>query len=451
MINRVLVANRGEIAVRVIKAAQDLGIEAVLAVSEVDRDSMGAQIADKVVTIGPSMSKMSYLNPDLIVHAALSTNCDAIHPGYGFLSERPVLPTMCVDNNLIFVGPNAETIQALGNKITARDLARRSGIPLVPGTDSVSNIASAIESANGIGFPVLVKAAAGGGGKGMFVASCEDDLKVSFDSSITAAEESFGDGSLYLERYIEVARHVEVQIAGDGCGKAVHFGDRDCSVQRRYQKMIEEGPCTIIPRAVQIDMRKDAVSLVSDLNYGNVGTVEFVYDVDRCEYYFIEVNTRIQVEHPVSEQVSGHDLIKLQFHLAEKGSSALPTQESIRIEQHSIECRIIAEDPENGFLPSPGVIVDWEVPNGAGVRVDSHIFKGYCVSPFYDSLLGKLIITAATREKAIDRTLSALNDFKIEGIKTNINLLTNIISHQDFKNNRHGTKWLENSFLEKER
>ena len=402
-IRKVLIANRGEIAVRIIRAAHDLGIETVLVASEADTDSGATRMADKVVVLGPAPSKASYLVPELIVQAALSTSCDAVHPGYGFLSERAILPELCDRHGLRFIGPKASTIQSLGNKVAARKIAEASAVPLVKGTGNITDKETAKREAEAIGYPVLMKAASGGGGRGMFIASDDKDIDAQFESASKEAEEAFGDGNLYLEQYIENARHVEVQIAGDGKGQAVHFGDRDCSVQRRYQKMIEEGPCCIMSDSSRESMRSAAVKLMADLNYRNLGTVEFVYDPKRDEFFFIEVNTRIQVEHPVSEQVSGVDLVKLQFALAEDNLNVLPSQNQIVLKGHAIECRINAEDPENNFFPSPGCIVNWSPPQGPGIRVDSHCFSGYQVPPFYDSMIGKLIITAPDRNAAIAR------------------------------------------------
>ena len=446
-IRKVLIANRGEIAVRIIRAAHDLGIETVLVASEADADSGATRMADKVVVLGPAPSKASYLVPELIVHAALSTSCDAVHPGYGFLSERAILPELCDKHGLRFIGPKATTIQSLGNKVAARKIAKASAVPLVKGTINITDKETAKREAETIGYPVLMKAASGGGGRGMFVASDDKDIDAQFESASKEAEEAFGDGNLYLEQYIENARHVEVQIAGDGKGRAVHFGDRDCSVQRRYQKMIEEGPCSIMSDTSRESMRSAAVKLMADLNYSNLGTVEFVYDPKRDEFFFIEVNTRIQVEHPVSEQVSGVDLIKLQFALAEGNPNVLPAQNQIVIKGHAIECRINAEDPENNFFPSPGRIANWSPPQGSGIRVDSHCFSGYQVPPFYDSMIGKLIITAPDRNTAIARAIAALENFSIEGIKTNLNLLLDVLRDQCFRENRFSTKWLENDFL----
>ncbi len=446
-IKRVFIANRGEIAVRIIRAAHALGIEVVQGVSLVDKDSMAAKMADRVVILGPAQSKDSYLNVNTVVHAAKSTNCDALHPGYGFLSERAELARACSKEGIIFVGPQAKVIEELGDKIRAREIAEKSGIASVPGSGHVGSPDAALAAANKIGFPVVMKASAGGGGRGMFVARNGSAIKESFERASGEALEAFGDGRLYLERYIENARHVEVQVAGDGKGKAIHFGERDCSVQRRYQKVVEEAPCVLMSDDLRKRLHQAAVKLVSSLNYANVGTVEFLFDVERDAFYFIEVNTRIQVEHPVTEQVTGYDLVQMQFRLAGGEKNALPKQEVISISRHAIECRLNAEDPFNNFMPSPGLISKWTPPKGAGIRVDSHCYDNYLVPPFYDSMIGKLVVTGSDRLSAVRRLREALEDFQIEGLVSNLLLLREIIAHPDFEENRFHTRWLEQDML----
>ena len=447
MIKRVLIANRGEIAVRIIRAAHSLGIEVVQAVSDADRDTMAADLADRVVVIGPASARDSYLNSDLVIHAAKVTGCDALHPGYGFLSERAKLAQGCADEGIIFVGPRAQVIDDLGDKLRARAIAEKAGIPLVPGSGHVRTVSEARVAAETLGLPVVMKASAGGGGRGMFVAREIDAIDEFFDRASNEALEAFGDGTLYLERYIENARHVEVQIAGDGKGNAIHFGERDCSVQRRYQKVVEEAPCVLMSDTLRKSLHNAAVKLVSSLSYLNVGTVEFLFDVERDAFYFIEVNTRIQVEHTVTEQITGIDLVQLQFRIAGQEPHSLPSQSAITINRHAIECRLNAEDPFNNFMPSPGVIQHWCAPSGAGVRVDSHCRDGYLVPPYYDSMIGKLVITANDRDSAVQRLSAALEDFKIEGLVTNIPLLRAIVDHKDFRDNSFNTKWLEQSML----
>ena len=445
-LNRILVANRGEIAVRVIRAAHALGLEAVQAVSDADRDSEAARMADRAVVIGAAPSKRSYLDPRLIVHAAQAMDCDAIHPGYGFLSERPELARLCVDHGITFIGPDANTIEALGDKLRAREIAAGAGVPLVPGTDRIADVSAAHRAAAELGFPVVMKAAAGGGGRGMFVAREAASIDTSFEKASGEALEAFGDGTLYMERYVEQARHVEVQVIGDGKGRVVHFGERDCSVQRRFQKVIEEAPCAAMPDALRAELHAAAVTLLSSMKYLNTGTVEFLYDVDRSAFYFIEVNTRIQVEHPVSEQVTGVDLVQAQFRVA-GGERALGRQDQIRINRHAIECRINAEDPAHDFQPSPGRITHWRPPTGAGVRVDTHCRDGYVVPPFYDSMIAKLIVTATDRSAAVDRLVRALDAFEIEGLVTNLALLRAIVADADFQANAIDTSWLEHTLL----
>lgn len=445
-INRVLVANRGEIAVRIIRAAQALGIETVQVLSEADRDSAAARLADRAVVIGPAQSKLSYLDAKLLLHAAKQTGCDALHPGYGFLSERASLANLCREHDITFVGPDADVIDALGDKLRARAIAAEAGVPLVPGTDSIADVKSAQRAAEDIGYPVVMKASAGGGGRGMFIARTPADLAGSFDKASTEALEAFGDGTLYMERFVGNARHVEVQVLGDGTGQVVHFGERDCSTQRRYQKVVEEAPCAIMPEHVRGKLHTAAVNLLSKLKYRNAGTVEFLYDVDHEEVFFIEVNTRIQVEHPVSEQVTGADLVQLQFKVA-GGEPVSFDQAGITVNRHSIECRINAEDAAHDFRPSPGRITSWQPPRGAGIRVDSHCADGYLVPPFYDSMIGKLIVTANDRAGAVERLAAALDEFTIDGIVTNLPLLKHIVKHPDFIANEISTRWLEQSVL----
>jgi len=446
MLNRVLVANRGEIAVRIIRAAQALGIETVQVLSDADRDSMAAEMADRTVVLGPAPSRNSYLDARLLLHAAKQTACDALHPGYGFLSERAELARLCAENDIIFVGPSAEIIDALGDKLRARAIAEAAGVPLVPGTDKIADVAQAQAAAESIGYPVVMKASAGGGGRGMFIARSPEDLTASFDKASTEAKEAFGDGTLYMERFVGNARHVEVQVLGDGEGRVMHFGERDCSTQRRYQKVIEEAPCAIMPSAVRAKLHEAAVNLLATLKYRNAGTVEFLYDVDHQEVFFIEVNTRIQVEHPVSEQVSGADLVQLQFRVA-GGEPVDFDQSHVTINRHAIECRINAEDAALDFKPSPGRIESWRPPHGAGIRVDSHCQDGYLVPPHYDSMIGKLIVTANDRASAVERLITALDSFEITGITTNLPLLRYIARHPDFRANAISTRWLEQDVL----
>lgn len=441
-IERLFVANRGEIAVRILRTARKLGIETVLGVSEADRGSLGAEMADRAVVLGPAASARSYLNVRLVVHAAKATGCDALHPGYGFLSEKPELSRLCESEGIVFVGPRAETIEALGDKLAARAIAKETGVRTVPGTAHMASLKEARAAAAELGYPVVMKASAGGGGRGMFKATGPMELEASFDRASREAESAFGDGRLYLERFVERARHVEVQVIGDGLGNVVHFGERDCSVQRRYQKLIEEAPASTLPAVTRDRLHAAAVKLTSFARYRNAGTVEFLYDVDRDDFYFIEVNSRIQVEHPVSEEITGQDLIARQLGVA-AGEGIGLRQEDVKIAGHAIECRINAEDPRNNFAPSPGRITRWQPPTGGGLRLDTHARQGYLVPPFYDSMIGKLIARGRDRAEAVDRMLAAIGMFVIDGPKTTLPLAGAIVGHRDFRDNLITTRWLE--------
>jgi acetyl-CoA carboxylase, biotin carboxylase subunit len=445
-IRRLLIANRGEIALRIVRAARALGIESVLAASAADKDSLAAREADRTVVLGPAKASLSYLDPRLIVHAAKATGCDALHPGYGFLSERTALVTLCEDHGIAFVGPTAVSMDQVGGKIAARELAQGAGVPLVPGSGALANADAALAFAETIGFPVVTKASAGGGGRGMVVARNAAELKEGFERASHEAKEAFGDGTLFLERFVQTARHIEVQVMGDGQGKVLHFGERDCSAQRRYQKMVEEAPGAILPEDVRTRLHESAVRLLSSIRYRNAGTVEFLYDVERREFYFIEVNARIQVEHPVSEQICGVDLIQMQLRVAGGGPLALEQNDIVR-RGHAIEVRVIAEDPDRGFAPSPGRITHWQAPSGDGVRLDTAMHEGAMVPPFYDSMIAKLIVTGADRAQAVQRLQSALAVFAVEGIATNIKLLRHIAAHPDYVGNRISTRWLEQTLL----
>ena len=444
-LERLFVANRGEIALRAIRAAHALGMETVLGVSSADRDSLGAREAGRTVVIGPPQARDSYLNAGLVVHAAVATGCTALHPGYGFLSERPELAQLCADNGIIFVGPRAESIRQVGDKLSARALARDADVPLTSGSEKIEDVAEALKIAEQIGYPVITKASAGGGGRGMVVAHDADELAAAFDQASNTAREAFGDGTLFLERYVETARHIEVQLMGDGQGNVVHFGERDCSIQRRYQKMIEEAPAAVLPGEARIRLHASAIALLASIDYQNAGTVEFLYDVERQAFSFMEVNARIQVEHPVSEAISGVDLVQRQLLMAMR-----PTKELAQVERfagHAIEARIIAEDPERDFIPCPGRVTRWTPPAGEGVRVDSAIVEGGMVPPFYDSMIAKLIVHGDSRDHAVERLAKALDQFHVEGIATNLPLLRFIVAHPDFKTNNVDTRWLERILL----
>ena len=444
-LERLFVANRGEIALRAIRAAHALGMETVLGVSSADRDSLGAREAGRTVVLGPPQARDSYLNAGLVVHAAVATGCTALHPGYGFLSERPELAQLCADNGIIFVGPRAESIRQVGDKLSARALARDADVPLTSGSEKIEDVAEALKIAEQIGYPVITKASAGGGGRGMVVAHDADELAAAFDQASNTAREAFGDGTLFLERYVETARHIEVQLMGDGQGNVVHFGERDCSIQRRYQKMIEEAPAAVLPGGARARLHASAIALLASIDYQNAGTVEFLYDVEREAFSFMEVNARIQVEHPVSEAISGVDLVERQLLMAMR-----PTKELAQVESfvgHAIEARIIAEDPERDFIPCPGRVTRWAPPAGEGVRVDSAIVEGGMVPPFYDSMIAKLIVHGDSRDHAVERLAKALDQFHVEGIATNLPLLRFIVAHPDFKTNNVDTLWLERVLL----
>ena len=445
-ISRVFVANRGEIALRVLRTAKAMGLETVIGVSAADRDGLPAQMADRAVVLGPAQATQSYLDVDLVLHAAKLTGCDALHPGYGFLSEKPELARRCDEEGITFIGPRPETIEAMGDKLSAIAVARAAKVSTVPGTDMIDSAARAAEAAEELGYPVVMKASAGGGGKGMFLARSADGLASAFARASREAEAAFGDGRLYMERFVEQARHVEVQIIGDGEGNVLHFGDRDCSVQRRYQKLIEEAPVTAMPPALQQRLRDSAARLCAHAKYRGAGTVEFLYDVAREDFYFIEVNSRIQVEHPVTEEITGHDLIRHQI-LAASGAGLQIAQDQITLSGHALEVRINAEDPDRGFAPAPGRLTAWSPPEHDGVRLDSHMRNGDLVPPFYDSMVGKLITRGKTRDDAIESMLRAIRDFRVEGVTTTLPFAARIIDHPDFRNNTITTRWLEDHVL----
>lgn len=441
-IRRVLVANRGEIAVRIVRACRAEGIEAIVTVSSADQESLAAQLATDVVHIGPASPSRSYLRVEQVIAAALLSDCDAVHPGYGFLSERPELAEACNDNGLIFIGPSADTIRRGGDKVEARRVAVEAGVPVGAGSAATRDAAAARSVARDIGFPILLKAAAGGGGRGMARVDRDDDLAASFATATREADAAFGDGRLYVERYVEHARHVEVQLLGDGFGNVVHLGDRDCSVQRRFQKLIEEAPASALSADLGGDIADAAVAIGRRLAYRGAGTVEFLVDLDRDEFSFLEINTRIQVEHPVTEAVTGVDIVREQLHIA-GGEPIGFRQDEVTIEGHAIEFRINAESPAAGFTPSPGTITTWEPPIGDGVRLDSHCFEGYTVPPHYDSMIAKLIVLGEDRDESIDRAADALASFEIGGLETTCALHRTVLEHTDFRAGNVDTRWLE--------
>ncbi len=446
-VSRVLVANRGEIAVRVIRACQSLGIETVATVSDADRDSMAAKMANRAVCIGPAKSIDSYLKVENVIAAALGTGCDALHPGYGFLSERAALAQACVDNRIIFVGPSAGNITMMGDKLEARRIARNAGVPLVPGSDHARNPHEAAQLAKEIGYPLLLKASAGGGGRGIKLVWNEHEIEDTFRVAAAEARAAFGNDTLYMERYVGNARHIEVQILGDQHGNVIHLGERDCSLQRRHQKIVEEAPAYAVPAEVRGQICTAAATLARSIGYQSAGTIEFIYDNDTRGYYFLEMNTRIQVEHPVTEMITGVDLVAQQLRIA-RGEPLPYKQSDITFNGHAIECRITAESPQHGFRPCPGLISNWRGPTGPGIRLDTHCYSGYFVPPYYDSLLAKLIVHGNNRQESADATNRALEDFHVEGIDTLIPFLQVVIADQDYRDGKVNTRWLENKLEE---
>ena len=441
-IGRVLVANRGEVAVRIIRACRDLKIESVAAVSEADRESLPARLADRVVCIGPPRAAESYLNVKAIIGAALGTGCDAIHPGYGFLAEDPELAEACAQNDIRFIGPRPESIREMGNKLNAREMVQRFGTPIVPGSMKVGSLSEGSATAAEMGFPVLLKAAAGGGGRGIKIVSKREELETAFTTAAAEARTAFGDETLYMERYIPNARHIEVQILGDHFGNVIHVGDRDCSLQRRYQKVVEEAPAPNLSDSLREEIRAAGVTIGREMRYENAGTVEFLVDQDASRFYFLEMNTRIQVEHPVTEMITGIDLVQEQIRIAD-GQQLRFSQGDIRFTGHAVECRITAESPKDGFRPCPGPILQWRPAEGPGIRVDTHCYLGYRVPPYYDSLLAKLIVRGDSRVKTIGGVQRALENFVVSGIETTIPFLHLLVCQMDYVRGKVNTRWLE--------
>ncbi len=447
MFRRVLIANRGEIAQRIIRACRELGIETVAVYSEADADALYLRQADETICIGPAPSVRSYLNVPAIISAAEIADVEAIVPGYGFLAENPHFAEVCRSCNIQFVGPDPEIIQALGNKANAREVAARAGAAVVPGSDGpVATESDALAVANEIGYPIMIKASAGGGGRGMRTASNDPSLINAFHAAKAEAEVAFKDGTLYLEKFVENPRHVEVQILGDRFGNMIHLGERDCSVQRRHQKLVEESPSPSITDEMRERMGQAAVAIAQEAGYQNAGTVEFILDPDD-NFFFIEVNARIQVEHTVTELVTGIDLIQEQL-LVAGGERLRHEQSDIQFQGHAIECRINAEDPFLDFQPSPGNIELFVPPGGPGVRVDSHCYSGYTIPSHYDSMIGKLLVHRATRREAIATMLRALEEFVIIGPKTTIPIHQQILAHSDFRSAEHDTSFVERYFSE---
>ena len=442
MFKRVLVANRGEIALRVIRACKELGIEAVAVYSSADTDSMHVQLAHSAICIGPGPSNQSYLKIDAIISAAEIANVDAIHPGYGFLSENAKFADICDSCKIKFIGPSSKVISLMGDKNQARATALRAGVPVTPGSDGiVETEKEAVKIAQKMGYPVMIKASAGGGGRGMRPAHNEASLRIGFNAARAEAEACFGNPDVYIEKFIVDPHHIEFQIIADSHGNVIHLGERDCSLQRRNQKIIEECPSPFLTQALREEMGAAAVKICREIGYENCGTIEFLVD-DAGNYYFMEMNTRIQVEHPITEERHGCDMIKEQIRIA-AGQPLSPHVLNSQPRHHAIECRINAEDPYNNFAPSPGKINFFYPAGGRGVRVDTHVYSGYEVPPYYDSLIAKLIVTGATREFAIARMTRALSEFKVEGIKTTIPFQDDIIKNSDFKSGKYNIGWVE--------
>ena len=441
MLNKVLVANRGEIAVRIMRACRELGIETVAVYSEADKDALFAKYADESHCIGPPPPMQSYLNMDTIIDIALKCNVEGLHPGYGFLAENAQFSELCEKNGIVFIGPTGKNIREMGDKLFSKKTMKSSGVPVVPGTEEgISDIEKAKDVAHEIGYPVILKASAGGGGIGMKIVDNEENLTSAIEPTQRLAKSAFGDGTVLLEKYLEEPRHVEFQMMCDNHGHVIHVRERECSVQRRHQKLIEETPSCVMTEELRERMGNAAVTVAKAVNYRNAGTVEFMYS--KGDFYFLEMNTRLQVEHPITEMITGIDLAKEQLHVA-SGLNLQYSQEDISARGWAIECRICAEDPGNNFFPSPGKIIDYHEPSGPGIRVDSGVYSGFNVPPFYDSLLSKLIVWGRDRKEAISRTKRALWEYKIGGIKTNIPFHEVVLNHAQFLKGEYTTHFIE--------
>ncbi|HXC33218.1 MAG TPA: acetyl-CoA carboxylase biotin carboxylase subunit [Verrucomicrobiae bacterium] len=453
MFKKILIANRGEIAVRIARACREMGVASVAVFSDADRAALHVRLADEAYRIGPAPSRESYLRIDKLMEVAGRAGCDALHPGYGFLAENPELPRACAENRVTFIGPSPDAMERLGSKTAARQLASRAGVPMVSGTkDAIPNLDDTRNIAQDLGYPVLLKAVAGGGGKGMRMVAAEADMAAAWRDAGSEALNAFGDARLYLEKYVEHPRHIEIQILGDTHGHIVYLGERECSVQRRHQKVIEEAPSPVMTPDLRRAMGESAVRLAKEAGYTNAGTVEFLVDAVR-NFYFLEVNTRLQVEHPVTEMVTGLDLVKLQIRIA--AGEPLPfSQGDVRLSGHAIECRLYAEDPANQFFPSPGKILSRRAPSGPGIRLDDGVYEGFTVPTDYDPMLAKLIAWGADRAEAVARLCRALEEHSVTGIKTNSELLLAILRDPEFRRAEIFTRWLDErlpSFLSAEK
>ncbi|MBP2017173.1 acetyl-CoA carboxylase biotin carboxylase subunit [Symbiobacterium terraclitae] len=443
MFQKVLIANRGEIAIRIIRACRELGIKTVAVFSEADREALHVRMADEAHYIGPAPSNQSYLSVPAIITAATASGADAIHPGYGFLAENPFFAEACRQWKIAFIGPNPEAIRAMGMKDASKALMKKAGVPTIPGSDGlVESESDALAVAEEIGYPVMVKATAGGGGRGIRIAHTPEELVQALQKAASEAGAAFGNAAVFLEKYIQVGRHIEVQVLGDQHGNVIHLGERECSIQRRRQKVLEEAPAPFLPEETRQRIREAGVRAARAVGYDNAGTVEMIYDEMSGEFYFLEMNTRIQVEHPVSEAVTGIDLVKAQIRVA--AGEPLPwKQEDIVIRGHAIECRINAEDPDNKLYPSTGTVTALEVPGGPWTRWDGMLYPGFKMMPFYDSLVGKLIVWGEDRADAIAKMQRALAEFRVEGIKTTVPVHQRILASSDFREGRFSTEWLE--------
>jgi acetyl-CoA carboxylase biotin carboxylase subunit len=440
--NKILIANRGEIALRIIRTCREMGISTVAVYSDADRDSRHVKLADEAVHIGPALSRKSYLSQDAVIEAARQTGADAVHPGYGFLSENAAFAQACRDSGLTFIGPSASTIAAAGDKSAARQTLMDSGIPVIPGSkDVIATPEAACDAADQVGYPVILKAAGGGGGRGMRIAADRQALLAAFAVASAEAGAAFGNPALYLEKYIEKPRHIEIQVLGDRFGHYVHLGERECSIQMRYQKLIEEAPSSFVDPSLREELGRTAIRIAKAFDYVNAGTMEFLVDKDK-NFYFMEVNARVQVEHPVTELITGIDIVRKQIEIA-AGQELGLSQSDIRFQGWAMECRINASDPSDNFMPSPGEIASVIFPGGPGVRLDTHIHDRYMVTPFYDSLIGKLCVWAPDRSLAVNRMKRALDEFEITGIATTIGFYRQVFDHPKFRAGEIDTHFLE--------
>lgn len=447
--NKILIANRGEIAVRIIRACKEMNIKTVAVYSEADKDALHTKLADEAVCIGPSQSAKSYLNIKNIITAAYVTGSDSIHPGFGFLSENAEFAKICEESNIKFIGPNNTVIDLLGNKVRAKEMMVKAGVPVIPGSNgSVKSLSDAVLIADKIGYPVMIKAAAGGGGKGIRVCENSQELEINYNLVRQEAKISFNDDEIYIEKFVKNPRHVEIQILADEHGNVIHLGERDCSIQRKHQKIIEETPSTYIDDKLRSKMGKAAVKAAKALGYTNCGTVEFLVDSDK-NFYFMEMNTRVQVEHPITEMRTGIDIVKEQIKIA-AGEKLKYKQEDIEFRGYSIEARINAENPEKNFMPCPGKITGVNFPGGNGIRIDTAIYEGYTIPPYYDSMIAKIIVLGATRNEAIAKLKRALEELVIEGVTTNQDFVYEIIKNNDFIRGNFDTSFIEKNYMKKD-